>query len=293
MGAAGVIAVLLIVLIGISSFCSALGSGFSASLFQPLTLGEAVEQQLVIPVPTGPAIPHLTIEVSGGQLNLTPGSKEQLLEGAVIYNVEQLKPEITLRGSTISIQPQEEIGLGGITTPGLENSWNLRLGSAPMRLSIETAGAEGNIELGNLSLTELNVDQGGANFDLSFSEPNQVTMDTFNFSGGASIATLTGLANSRARQMMFSGGAGDYTLAFDGELEADMQVSVEGGVGSLTILIPPETGAELSLGDTSLSNIDASGAWQEEQNKYLIAGEGPRIIIEVEMGLGNLKLRSQ
>jgi hypothetical protein len=118
-------------------------------------------------------------------------------------------------------------------------------------------------------------------------------MDTFKFSGGASIATLSGLANSRARQMMFSGGAGDYTLSFEGELAADMQVKVEGGVGSMTIIMPAETGAELSLSDTSLSNIDASGAWQEKQNKYLIPGEGPRIVIEVEMGLGNLKLRTQ
>lgn len=292
-GAAALLAGLLIALIGISSFCSALGSGFSASLFQPVTLGETVEQQLVIPVPAGEEIPHLTLEVTGGQLNLIPGSETQLLEGAVTYNVEQLKPKLTIEGNNISIEPQGDIGLGGMTTQGLENDWDLKLGPAPMRLSIETVGAEGDIELGNLSLTELYVDQGGANLELSFSQPNQVPMDTFNFSGGASIATLTGLANSRTRQMRFSGGAGDYTLNFEGELEAEMQVGIEGGVGSLTIIIPPGTGAELSWGETSLSNIDVSGAWQEEQNKYFIAGEGPKIIIEVKMGLGNLKLRSQ
>jgi N-terminal domain of toast_rack, DUF2154 len=252
-----------------------------------------VEQQLVVPIPAGQAIPDLTLEVTGGQLELAPGSEAQLLEGTIIYNVEQLMPEITTQGSTIAIRPQGDIGLGGLTTSGLENSWDLKLGPAPMRLTIEAAGAEGNIELGNLSLRELTIDQGGANFELSYSQPNRIPMDTFNFTGGVSIATLTGLANSRARQMRFNGGAGDYTLNFEGELEADMQVNIEGGVGSLTIIVPPDTGAELSLGDTSLSNIDVSGAWQQEQNRYLIAGEGPRIIIEVKMGLGNLKLRTQ
>ena len=63
------------------SFCSAFGRDFSASFFQPVQLSDTVSEDIQIPVPDSPQIPDLTIDFMGGDLSVSPGAEDMLLEG--------------------------------------------------------------------------------------------------------------------------------------------------------------------------------------------------------------------
>ena len=161
-----------------------------------------------------------------------------------------------------------------------------------MALTINAGATAADIELGGLSLVGLTISQGASDFDLAFSETNQTEMSTLRFNAGASKATLTSLANAKAAEVIFKGGAGDYTLDFSGDLQRDVRVSVEAGLGNVVIIVPENIAAEATF-DGALTNVDTHDAWQRSANKYVLEGESHRIVFEVNMGVGNLELHNR
>ncbi len=284
---------LLLVVVGIGSFCSSFGRSFTTALFQPVELGDTITEPLDIPVPDSANMPRLTVDFTGGELSVTPGSEDALLVGTATYNVPKLSPIVDVDDNHVHLHHSGDIGLDGYTTTGLKNTWDLELGSSPLELTINASGAEANLELGGLTLESLIISQGASNFNLAFNKRNQTRMDTLHFSGGASSATLSGLANTHAKDIIFEGGAGDYTLDFSGDLQDDIDVTIHGGLGTITVIVPEGVAAELTVGDGPMSNITVLGAWQETDQKFIIPGEGSEITITAEFGFGNLKLQSQ
>ncbi len=117
-------------------------------------------------------------------------------------------------------------------------------------------------------------------------------MGTFRYGTGASSVTLEGLANSRASEIIFKGGAGDYTLDFSGQLQNDINVSIDAGISNVKIIVPRGVSARLSI-DGGLSNVEANGNWEKSGNVYETTGDGPVITFDVTMGAGNLELRNR
>ncbi len=284
--------ILLLLIVAICGFCSVF-SNFINSTLPTVEVGPTLTENINVAVPDTSNTLDLSLKVSGGQFFLAPGAEKDLLvEGTVTYNIAQLKPKINTTGRKIRIYPEADIGLNVLTTEGLENTWDLKLASIPMELTIDAGGANAEIELGSLSLADLALTHGGGSFQLSFSEANQIKMKDLKFQGGASSTTLTGLANARAEDISFEGGAGDFTLDFSGELKNDIDVTLQGGLGSVTIIVPENTAAQISVGGT-LSNVETRGAWQKSNdNEYILPGEGYEITIKAEIGFGTLKLRT-
>jgi hypothetical protein len=172
------------------------------------------------------------------------------------------------------------------------NEWNFELGSAPMDLLIKAGAYKGDIELGGLSLASLKVDDGAADVNLSFSDPNLIEMGTLRYETGASSVKLEGLANANFDQMNFKGGAGSYVLDFSGELVRDATVNIDAGLSNVEIIVPNGVSARV-LVDRGLANVDISGDWEKSGDDYELAGEGPRLTINVNIGAGNLELRTR
>ena len=92
--------------------------------------------------------------------------------------------------------------------------------------------------------------------------------------------------------MIFKSGAGDYTLDFSGELQRDMDVTIDSGMSSIEIIVPIGVPVEVRY-DGGLANVDYSGDWQKSGNEYFQDGSGPGIIININLGAGNLTLRNR
>lgn len=264
---------------------ASMACGFSIDLPERLKAGPEVKESITVAVPKSDET-HLTLNFGAGTLTLSPGPQEEnLVDGTALYNVPELKPEIYKNGNNI------ELKQGNFRTlPPLDeliNDWDLKLSDVPMDLTIQAGAYEGHLELGGLSLKSLTVQDGASHVDLSFAEPNQTEMSVLRYETGASEVKLTGLANANFSTLTFSSGAGNYTLDFSGELQRDAVVTVESGLGNLSLIVPEEVDAAVTVEGTAV-NINHGSGWSQDGQKYTQSGSGPTLTILVKMAAGNL-----
>jgi hypothetical protein len=249
---------------------------------QTLTISE--------PAPDGGSSAAVQVSMGAGTLNIGPGAPG-LVAGTVQYNVAEWKPVVTRAGGTVTIergQPKNNVGLpeSGST---IVNDWALQLGRAPLALTVNAGAYQGTLNLGGVPLTSLTVHDGASNAKVTFDTPNPQTMSALTYDTGASTVTLTGLANANTPSMAFTGGAGDYQLDFSGQLQHDVAVTVKAGVSTVRLVVPAGVSARVNVAG-GLSNVNTDGAWTHAGSSYTQTGSGPTVTINVDMGVGSLKL---
>ena len=262
---------------------ASMACGFTINMPDRPQVGPDIKESITVPDP-GSEMTRLSISFGAGKLKLSPGAKN-LVDGTVVYNVEDLKPEVIESGSSIEIKQGNLNSLPPVRD--IKNEWDLQLGSAPMDLVIAAGAYEGTMELGGLSLKSLEVTDGASNVDLSFSKVNPVDMSILQYATGASDVKLTGLANANFTTMTFSGGAGNFTLDFGGDLQRDAVVTVDSGFGNVSLIIPQDVTARVTV-ESAAVNINHGTSWTQNGKEYTQEGEGPALTLIVKMAAGNL-----
>ena len=266
---------------------TALACGFNVDVPKAPEPGPDVTDEINVDYPDAEEV-NLQLSFGAGKLTLAPGASV-LVDGTATYNYEDFKPEIIEDGGTI------EIKMGNVEFPNfpafndLKNEWDFKLGADPMNLSIDSGAYDGTYEFGGLALNSLSIEDGAANVELAFSEPNQAEMTSFTYNTGASDVNMTGLANANFSLFDFSSGAGDYTLDFSGELQRDASVKIETGLSNIIIVVPDGVHAVVTV-EGGLSNVSAGSGWDRSDSTYEQEGEGPTLTFVIEMGAGNLTL---
>jgi hypothetical protein len=266
---------------------ASLACGFSVDLPDLAEAGPEVEETISVADPDSDET-RLSISFGAGELTLSPGAKN-LVDGTAIYNVDDLQPEIVKNGNNIEIKQGSFDAIPPLKD--MRNDWDLKLGSSPMDLVISAGAYDGKLELGGLSLKSLEVSDGASNVDLTFSEPNPVEMSILRYSTGASDVTLTGLANANFSTLTFSGGAGNYTLDFSGELQQDAIITIDSGFGNVTLIIPEEMNAKVSVEGAAI-NVNYGSGWSKSGEGYTQKGDGPTLTFIIQMAAGNLLIGS-
>jgi hypothetical protein len=264
---------------------ASMACGFTIDLPERAKAGPDVEESITVADPKSDET-RLTISFGAGSLNLSPGAKN-LVDGDVIYNVKELKPEVITNGNSIEIKQGDFKNLPPFDD--MKNEWDLKLGKSPIDLILQAGAYEAEYELGGLALKSLTVRDGAANVDLSFSEPNQTEMSILRYETGASSVTLSGLANANFSTLIFSGGAGDYTLDFSGELQRDATINIEAGFGDVNLIIPEGVNTKVTV-ESAAVDINHNSNWAQNGNLYSQTGEGPTLTIIVKMAAGSLSL---
>jgi hypothetical protein len=262
---------------------ASMACGFTINMPDRPQVGPDVKESITVQDP-GSKMTRLSISFGAGKLKLSPGAKN-LVDGTVVYNVEDLKPVVIESGSNIEIKQGNLNSLPPVRD--IKNEWDLQLGKTPMDLAIAAGAYEGTIELGGLSLKSLEVRDGASNVDLSFSRANPVEMSVLQYATGASDVKLTGLANANFATMTFSGGAGNFTLDFGGDLQRDAVISVDSGFGNVSLIIPSNVSARVTV-ESAAVNINHSASWAENDKEYTQEGQGPTLTFIVKMAAGNL-----
>jgi len=256
---------------------------------------QTVDIQVLMPKETSTGV-ELNLEFVAGDLKLAPlttGARGSLVSGRATFNAPDFEPKVESSGSSATLRTGD-MKIEGIPVfkDDLKNEWDLQLANTPMSLNIQAGAYSGSFELGGLSLEKLAISEGGSDLTAAFSEPNQVEMSSFTFSTGGSKVELKGLANANFAQMTFNSGAGDYTLSFDGDLQRDASVTIDSGVGTVTIIVPQGVNAQVTF-DGGLSSVNADGGWKKNGTVYTLSGNGPTITIMVKMGAGTLNLKTE
>lgn len=260
-----------------------------------------ITEDIEVPLPDERPI-QLRIGFGAGELNLEPGAEGALAEGTASYDIEQLAPEYSISGGEVLLSSGDVENLDDFNFnfdfsenpfatgfDDVDNRWDLALAAEPMSLDIAGGAYRGRAELGGLALTELSISSGASDLEVSFSEPNQVEMETLRVSTGASSTSLSGLANARFGRLRFAGGAGDFTLDFTGDLVRDGDVTVDAALSSITLVIPEGIPVELDV-DGALANVDVPAGFSRSGGVYIQEGSGPSLTISVELGAGDLQV---
>jgi N-terminal domain of toast_rack, DUF2154 len=258
-----------------------------------ITTGPTQTEEINVPAPEADTI-DLALTFGAGELDLQPGAGSALVSGTATYNVADFKPKIKVDKQQVRLETGNLNikGIPNFNSNEIKNKWDLKLGDQAMQLKINAGAYQGDFELGGLALKSLEVNDGAAETHLKFSEPNKTEMETLRYITGASSVKLSGLANANFTSMIFRSGAGDYTLDFSGELQRDAVVTVESGFSQLVIIVPEGTAAKLIF-KGGLTNVDMSGGWKKSGTAYVLGSGGPVITISMDMGAGNLTLRTK
>jgi hypothetical protein len=265
---------------------ASLACGITVDLPQQAKVGPEIKDSITVADPKSDEA-QLGLSFGAGDLTISTGAKN-LVDGTVLYNVRDLKPEITSQNGEIEIKQGNFEGLPPFE--GMKNKWDLKLGKTPMDLRIAAGAYDGILELGGLSLKSLTIQDGASNVELSFSEPNLVEMSLFSYTTGASDVTMDGLANANFKTFIFNSGAGDYTLDFSGEMQRDATVSIDSGFSDLNLIIPESMNAVVTI-DSALADINVGSSWSQKNNVYTQEGEGHTLTIVINMGAGNVSIR--
>ena len=266
---------------------ASMACGFNIDLPQRNSPIPEVTEDIKIPYPDTEEV-NLKLSFGAGELKLSPGAKG-LVDGTATYNYEQFKPEVKTKGDEVEIDMGDSDFNFFPSFNEIVNIWDFELGAQPINLEIDSGAYQGRYEFGGLSLTNLDISDGAADVELSFSELNQVEMTRFNYSTGASNVKLDGLANANFRIFDFSAGAGDYTIDFSGELQRDATVTISSGLSNVIVIIPEGVNAIVTVEGGAL-NVSAGSGWSQKGSVYQQKGEGPTLTFIIEMGAGNLTL---
>ena len=225
-------------------------------------VGQTQTEIINVPKPENRAQPW-DVELNLGTASAVVGSTaEGLVQGTIEYNVDSLKPYLTLGERRVQIGQDFK----GVLPPNSRNDWRLQLGrGVPINLAVNTGASSGEWELGGLSLRRLNWTQGAADATIKFSQPNPERLDNFTVNGGAASMTIRGLANANIRTGNITAGAGSLTLVFDGQLAGDVDITLDGGVSAITIY---SGGNPIQLtSEGALKTIDSKG-WIQSDTQY-------------------------
>jgi hypothetical protein len=263
-----------------------LACGFQTNFPNAKTPGPDITDEISVKVPDGEA--SLSLSFGAGKLTLAPGSKN-LLDGVAKYNVSDFKPEIKTEGGNVSIRQGDYNVNGFPVLNDIKNEWDLKLGSVPMTLTINSGAYEGNFDFGGLALTSLTVNDGAAEVTADFSTPNLEKMSVLSYKTGASNVTLKNLGNANFGTLIFESGAGNYSLDFGGKFQRDGSVNVRSGMSNLTLVIPSTVDATVKV-SSGLSNVNFPAGWIQNGDTYTQKGSGPMLTIIIEMGAGNVQI---
>lgn len=180
---------------------------------------------------------------------------------------------------------------------GLESgAWYLKFtDNVPLAFDIELGVGEGEFDLTGLMVKDLKIETGASKVTVAFNEPNRNVIDHMKIESGVSRFVGKNLGNANFRTLSFEGGIGAYTLDFGGELRKEAKVNVEIGLGAVTLILPREVGARIIAEETWLSKVDVDRDFTQRRSGEYVSenydtADG-RILINVEAGLGNVKIK--
>lgn len=169
---------------------------------------------------------------------------------------------------------------------------DLRLGTGiPMDLDLEFGAVRGDLDLGGLSLTGLELSTGASESTVDVSRPNPVPMDRATFEVGAADFTARNLGNLNAERIQVDAGIGEVSLWFDGAWERDARVSLKMGLGSLRLHFPEGLGVRLSK-DSFLTSLDSEGLVKRGDAYYSLDWETAerKVTLDLDAAFGSVKV---
>jgi hypothetical protein len=231
---------------------------------------------------------EVTVQYGAGRLEIGGADEGTLYSVRLRYDPE----------STRSITEYEEgrlrVGVESLKSnrgmPWKEGGeLSLALGAGrPIELTVEFGAGEADLNLEDLSISQLSVKTGASDARLDMPRPNPVPMRRASFEVGAASFEAHGLGNLNAEGIGVQAGVGSATLDFSGEWQRDAHVTLNMGMGSLRLLFPEGLGVKVEQGGF-LASFDGEGLVQRGDAYYSSAWDTAerRITVDIHAAFGS------
>jgi hypothetical protein len=210
------------------------------------------------------------IAMGAGELTLDGGA-DGLMSAEFAYNVGGWEPEVSysVSGNTGTLrleQPSFELENFTIPDGDIRYEWDVRLGDGiPLSLDVRLGAGNSQFDLKSLDVRSMNLQTGAGD----------VTLD------------LGGTLSDLEIQM----GAGQMQVDLSGNWQQDLDATIRGGVGRLTVRLPDDVGVRLEV-NQGLGNVTATGL-SRDNNTYVNSAYGDSDVtlnIAISGGVGEIVL---
>jgi len=248
----------------------------------------------------GEKLVEVEISFGAGDLTLSAGSGDLLLDADVVIPEGQPRPEIRYR-------VEDHVGKLRLKTEKKKHDWprrsrwDLRFGDeVPLTFEINLGASESTLDFSGLRVRGLEINTGASSTKILFDRPNPEVLEKLEINVGAAKLRAKGLGNANFKRLRFEGGVGTYTLDFRGRLRHKASVDISMGLAQLTMLIPEDVGAKIEK-EAPLTTFSADG-FEKEDGYYVNEAFGGHtssvgstkgtLIITVEGGLGSINVET-
>ncbi|MFP4344949.1 MAG: toast rack family protein [Anaerolineales bacterium] len=210
---------------------------------------------------------RVDVRFSAGELRIAGGTEPgTLLDADFTYNVENWEPLVEYNGERLVVrQPSsQKIPVGD----RVRYEWDLLLNEGvPLDLRIDFGAGQANLDLSALSLTDFDLTMGAGDVDIDLE------------------------GNRTLEQLELDMAAGDMTVDLRGDWEHDVDVTIQGGVGQMTLRLPEDQGVRVEV-SKGLGNVDAGG-FNRDGNTYTndaYADSETTLYVIIQAGMGQINL---
>jgi hypothetical protein len=235
------------------------------------------------------------VQFGGGEIYITEGG-ESLLSGEFVYNLDELKPaiEYDVKGKQGRLHIRHEVDAirWDRFTDKVRNEWTLRFTrEMPLDMHLDVGGSSGELDLGRLQITGLDLTVGAADMKVSFDEPNPARMGSMHVRSGAARLEVDNLGNANLEELTFDGGVGSYTFDFSGQWQRSADVNIQAGASNILLRVPHDVGVRVCPGSLRGGDYDKL---KKQDDCYVNERYGESDItldIHLDVGLSDLRIK--
>lgn len=212
----------------------------------------------------------VTISMGAGELTLDGGA-DGLMSAEFAYNVDGWEPEVSysVSGNTGTLrleQPSFQMENFSIPDGDVRYEWDVRLGDGiPLVLDVRLGAGNSEFDLKSLDVRSMDLQTGAGD----------VALD------------LGGTLSDLEVQM----GAGQMRVDLSDTWQQDLDATIRGGVGRLTVRLPDDVGVRVEV-NQGLGNVTATGL-SRDNNTYVNSAYGDSDVtlnIDISGGVGEIVL---
>lgn len=206
---------------------------------------------------------HVTLDFSGGTLVLLPAATGQLYAIKLNYDADHSSPIQRYDPRTGILRlGVESTGSNGIRVTSrrqLEQTARIEFApDVPLVLYANLGAGDASLDLGGMTLTELNLHGTASRATVDFSQPTRGGCKSATFTVGAAELDVRHLAAAGCAAVRVDGAIGSVSLAFDGAWRRDGTLTVDLSMGGLTLKVPRGTGVRVAA-ERFLAPFDGQG----------------------------------